>query len=231
MATKTEHQIRLIAMLRDFTGRMPEVYGSQTEFFIVSLHSMSEHLVELKRATLAEACEAFCARLDRRAVSETVLEDFKSQLDKLVSDKDFRLACASMAGSNELVRKRLSGLAPVSLLAEDRKTAGRDVGADKYITEAYDRLNYGPLAAEVRAMPDDRTMDAALLKARTSVREYCCMYHVPLSKVQPILTHFSQFLKRDGVFVVRMNITDGKGGNKPRLAAAFDLIEGNYDIA
>jgi SAM-dependent methyltransferase len=57
------------------------------------------------------------------------------------------------------------------------------------------------------------------------------MYHVPLSKVRPILAYFSKFLKQDGVFVVRMNITDGKGGYKSRLAAAFDLIEADYDIA
>jgi hypothetical protein len=182
MATKTEHQIRLIAMLRDFTGKMPAAYGSQTEFFIVSLYSISEHLTELKAATLRETCDSFRAALDKGRVSDEALEEFKSVLDKLISEKDFRMISASMAGSKDLVRKRLSGLAPVSLLAEERKMAGRDIDADRHITEAYDRLSFGPLAAEVRAMPDDRTMDTTLLKARTSVREYCCMYHVPLSE-------------------------------------------------
>jgi len=145
MPTKTEHQIRLIAMLRDFTGRMPDVYGSQTEFFIVSLHSMSEHLGELKLATLREACESFCAKLDKGSAHDEALAALKGQLDKLISDRDFRMVCASMVGSKELVRKRLSGLAPVSLLAEERKKAGRDPGADRYISETYARLNFGPL--------------------------------------------------------------------------------------
>lgn len=190
MSAKIEHQIRLIAMLRDFTGRMPDVYGSQTEFFIVSLHSMSEYLVELKTATLREACDSFCAKLDRGSVTEKNLADFKSQLDKLVSESDFKTVCASMVGSKELVRKRLSGLSPVSLLTEERKTAGRDADSDRHIRETYDRLNFGSLAAAVSSRPDDRAVDAALLKARASVGEYCCMYHVPLDS-EDTLSPFS----------------------------------------
>ena len=56
------------------------------------------------------------------------------------------------------------------------------------------------------------------------------MYHIPLNKVGLILARFSQFLKEDGVFIVRMNITDGSGGLKPRLAAAIDVIEAGYDV-
>jgi SAM-dependent methyltransferase len=56
------------------------------------------------------------------------------------------------------------------------------------------------------------------------------MYHVPLGKVKPILDHFSKHLKNDGVFVVRMNISDGKGGVKPRLGAIVSVIEAGYDV-
>ncbi|MFZ1130822.1 MAG: class I SAM-dependent methyltransferase [Terriglobales bacterium] len=51
------------------------------------------------------------------------------------------------------------------------------------------------------------------------------MYHVPLTKVKPILDHFAEYLTEDGVFVVRMNITDGKGSNKPRLASIVSVME------
>ena len=56
------------------------------------------------------------------------------------------------------------------------------------------------------------------------------MYHVPLSKVRPILDHFSKYLKDDGVFVVRMNITDGNGTLKRRLTAAVDIMESDFTV-
>ena len=56
------------------------------------------------------------------------------------------------------------------------------------------------------------------------------MYHVPLGKVKPILDRFSMYLKKDGVFIVRMNITDGKGGQKPRLAAIVGVVEAEFDV-
>lgn len=56
------------------------------------------------------------------------------------------------------------------------------------------------------------------------------MYHVPLSKVKPILDHFSKYLKDEGVFIVRMNITDGKGSFKHRLSSAVSIMEGEFDV-
>lgn len=56
------------------------------------------------------------------------------------------------------------------------------------------------------------------------------MYHVPLNKVKPILSYFSKHLKKDGVFVVRMNISDPKGGQKARLAAAIQIMETDFDV-
>lgn len=56
------------------------------------------------------------------------------------------------------------------------------------------------------------------------------MYHVPLNKVRPILTHFSNQLKPGGVFVVRMNTSDRKGGQKARLMNIFEIIESDYTM-
>jgi SAM-dependent methyltransferase len=56
------------------------------------------------------------------------------------------------------------------------------------------------------------------------------MYHVPLGRVKPILNHFSRYLKDNGVFIVRMNITDGKGSHKHRLAAMVDIIVAEFDV-
>lgn len=56
------------------------------------------------------------------------------------------------------------------------------------------------------------------------------MYHVPLNKVRPILTHFSNQLKPGGVFVVRMNTSDRKGGQNTRLTNIFEIIESEYTM-
>lgn len=56
------------------------------------------------------------------------------------------------------------------------------------------------------------------------------MYHVPLGKVKPILDHFSKCLKDDGVFVVRMNTSDGKGGHKHRLMELFGVMEAEFGV-
>ena len=56
------------------------------------------------------------------------------------------------------------------------------------------------------------------------------MYHVPLSKVRPILSHFASYLKNDGVFIVRMNTSDQSGGQKSRLTAAIDIMEHDFDL-
>jgi SAM-dependent methyltransferase len=56
------------------------------------------------------------------------------------------------------------------------------------------------------------------------------MYHVPLNKVRPILNHFSEHLKDDGVFIVRMNTSDGKGGHKHRLTSMVDIIAAEFNV-
>jgi SAM-dependent methyltransferase len=56
------------------------------------------------------------------------------------------------------------------------------------------------------------------------------MYHVPLGKVKPILDHFSKCLKDGGVFIVRINTMDGKGGHRSRLTSTIRVIEANFDI-
>lgn len=56
------------------------------------------------------------------------------------------------------------------------------------------------------------------------------MYHVPLHKVKPILDHFSLHLKDGGVFIVRMNLSDGKGGQKTRLKAITEIMEADFEV-
>jgi SAM-dependent methyltransferase len=55
------------------------------------------------------------------------------------------------------------------------------------------------------------------------------MYHVPLGRIKQVIEHYSQYLKRDGVFVVRMYLgMDGK--SKFRPTKMVDIIEMTYDV-
>lgn len=56
------------------------------------------------------------------------------------------------------------------------------------------------------------------------------MYHVPLTKVRPILWHFADYLNNDGVFIVRVNTSDRMGGHKSRLTAAIAIMEREFDL-
>ena len=56
------------------------------------------------------------------------------------------------------------------------------------------------------------------------------MYHVPTGKVKATFDHFSKYLTARGVFVVRMNTSDGKGGRKQRLTSMVDVMEAEFDV-
>lgn len=56
------------------------------------------------------------------------------------------------------------------------------------------------------------------------------MYHVPLGVVKTTLERFSKYLKDEGVLIVRMNTSDGKGGHKHRLTAAIGIMEADFDV-
>jgi SAM-dependent methyltransferase len=55
------------------------------------------------------------------------------------------------------------------------------------------------------------------------------MYHVPLGKIKPVLSHYSQYLKDGGVFIVRMYLAMN-GKNKFRPTKMVQIIEKNFDV-
>ena len=56
------------------------------------------------------------------------------------------------------------------------------------------------------------------------------MYHVPHGKVKQTFDHYSTYLKPGGVFIVRMNTSDGKGGHKYRLTSMINVMESDFDV-
>lgn len=58
------------------------------------------------------------------------------------------------------------------------------------------------------------------------------MYHVPMGKIKDTLDHYARYLNGDGVFVVRMAISDTNSGgkDKPRPAAMVQIMESEFDV-
>jgi len=57
------------------------------------------------------------------------------------------------------------------------------------------------------------------------------MYHVPLGKIKPMLHRYSRYLRDGGVFIVRLNTTDGViARNKHRPTAMVGVIESEFDV-
>ncbi len=56
------------------------------------------------------------------------------------------------------------------------------------------------------------------------------MYHVPLGEVKSILDRYSKCLSDRGLFIVRINTSDGGGGQKQRLTAAVGVMETEFDV-
>ena len=57
------------------------------------------------------------------------------------------------------------------------------------------------------------------------------MYHVPLGKIKSMLDRYSGYLLDGGVFMVRMNTTDGVvGKTKSRPTAMVGVIESDFNV-
>lgn len=126
------------------------------------------------------------------------------------------LGCGPGNTANELAASAYSTYVGVDIseaaLAKARKRTEENGRTGKNSFACSDFLGYRP----------NQKFDVILFRES--------MYHVPLGKVKPILSHFSKHLKDDAVFVVRMNISDGQGGQKHRLAAIVDVIEAEFDV-
>ncbi|OGR65512.1 MAG: hypothetical protein A2X31_00015 [Elusimicrobia bacterium GWB2_63_22] len=188
--SKLENQTMLVTALRAFTGALPPGYTTEKEFFLTSLTNMEEYLGELQRETLAEACGSFLRRLDARRVGPAEIDAFKAAVDHLLSNEDFRLVSAGMAGSPDFIRQRLSGVRPVSLLRAAKKGGVLHPETARRLDAVYSRLNFPALVRQVEAAPNDLAANAALGRAREEVAEYCVLYRVQAGAADT-LTPFS----------------------------------------
>jgi SAM-dependent methyltransferase len=126
------------------------------------------------------------------------------------------LGCGPGNTANELADNSYTSYVGIDIseaaLAKATRRTARNGRAGKNSFACSDFLSYKP----------EQKFDVILFRES--------MYHVPLNKVKTILDYFSKHLKSGGVFVVRMNISDGKGGQKARLAAQFDIMEKDFDV-
>ncbi len=125
------------------------------------------------------------------------------------------LGCGSGNTSNELAENAYASYLGVDIshvaIAKARKRTQENGRASKNTFVPGDILSYVP------------TQQFDVILFRES------MYHVPLGKVKNVLDHYSKYLKPDGVFIVRMEITQN-GKPKSRLVAMFRIIEKEFDI-
>jgi SAM-dependent methyltransferase len=58
------------------------------------------------------------------------------------------------------------------------------------------------------------------------------IYHVPMGRIKETLDHYANYLKQNGVFIVRMGISDNDSGGteKPRPAAMVRIMETEFDV-
>jgi len=58
------------------------------------------------------------------------------------------------------------------------------------------------------------------------------MYHVPIIKIKETLDHYSNYLQKDGVFVIRIATSDKEhqGEEKPRPAAMVQVMEREFEV-
>lgn len=57
------------------------------------------------------------------------------------------------------------------------------------------------------------------------------MYHVPFRQVKPLLNKYSKYLKKTGVFIVRLYAGDYRSGKlKRRVTRKIDLINREFDV-
>jgi len=126
------------------------------------------------------------------------------------------LGCGPGNTANELAASAYTTYVGVDIseaaLAKARKRTDENGRAGKNSFACSDFLGYQPA----------QKFDVILFRES--------MYHVPLAKVKPILDHFSKYLNDNGVFIVRMNTTDGKGSHKPRLAAIMGVMEADFAV-
>ena len=180
----------LATALGAFTGPLPPGYATEKEFFLTSLINMEEYLGELQRETLAEICGDFLRRLAARRVGPGEIDAFKAAVDHLVSNEDFRLVSACMAGSADFIRQRLAGVQPASLLRAAKKGGVLHPETQRRLDAVYSRLNFPALARQVEASPSDLVANTALGKAREEVAEYCVLYRIQAGAADT-LTPFS----------------------------------------
>ena len=125
------------------------------------------------------------------------------------------LGCGSGNTSNELADSAYGSYLGVDIselaLAKARKWTEENGRASKNKFVPGDLLGYVPA----------QQFDLILFRES--------MYHVPLGKVKTVLDHYAKYLKPDGVFIVRMEITQN-GKPKSRLVAMFRIIEKEFDV-
>jgi hypothetical protein len=214
--SKSESQLVFIARLRDYCSeKIPSHYESEgpMAFMRNALQGMSESIMKLKHETLTDECVKFTKALDGGLTTEKGVDDFLALIGNLVPGG----TATDIAGvlmknkdpieNKDVIKRALLNVAPLSFLEEERKPIDqRPAAVEAQVSLAYRGLGFEDLIKELVRNPKEG-IDHVLLKARQSVREYCCTLRIPMDdndtlqpfmlvKAEAVVVANDRFLKK-----------------------------------
>jgi len=128
------------------------------------------------------------------------------------------LGCGPGNTANELAESAYR-----SYVGVDISEAALDKGAKR--TEKNNRTNKNSfVCSDFLSYIPNRDFDVILFRES--------MYHIPFGQILSILGKYAMYLKKTGVFVVRLYATDKKTGKeKTRVTSKIDLIKRDFEVA
>ena len=214
--SKAESQLVFIARLRDYCSERIPSYCEREgpmAFMRNALQGMSESIMKLKHETLTDACGKFVKALDEGKATEKDVDDFTALVGALVPSgtatdiAGVLMKNKELSDSKDVIKRSLLNVSPISFIEEERKPPeSRHASVVAQVSLVYRALGFEDLIKELVRDPKEG-VDRVLLKARQSVREYCCVMRIPmddndtlqpfmLAKAEAVVVANDRFLKK-----------------------------------
>jgi SAM-dependent methyltransferase len=127
------------------------------------------------------------------------------------------LGCGPGNTANELASTAYSKYVGV-----DISEAALEKGRKRTIAEGRIDKNFFVQGDFIRYEPDQK-FDVILFRES--------IYHVPMREIKPTLDHYASYLNSDGVFIVRLGLSDSNNEKeKPRPAAMVRIMESEFEV-
>jgi len=128
------------------------------------------------------------------------------------------LGCGPGNTANELPAREYR-----SYIGVDISAAALDKARKRTLESGRENKNLFVQADFIKYSPNQR-FDVILFRES--------IYHVPIAKIKETLDHYAKYLNREGVFIVRLDLSDFNNGgkNKRRPTAMVEVMESEFDL-